>query len=43
MTSISMSRRYIDFYDASKSDVLIVVGYGFNADDGHINTVTLIS
>ncbi|NLN57461.1 MAG: hypothetical protein GX151_05840, partial [Gammaproteobacteria bacterium] len=40
LTSISMSRRYIDYYDASKkSDVIIVIGYGFNADDGHINTL----
>ena len=40
LTSITMSRRYIDYYDASKkSDVIIVIGYGFNADDGHINTL----
>lgn len=40
LTSISMSRRYIEYYDASKkSDVIIVIGYGFNADDGHINTL----
>lgn len=40
LTSISMSRRYIDFYDKTKEcEYLVVVGYGFNADDGHINTL----
>jgi len=40
LTCISMSRRYINFYDSSKnSDAIIVIGYGFNADDGHINTL----
>ena len=40
MTSIKMSRRYIDFYDKCKnSDRIVVLGYGFNSDDGHINTL----
>jgi hypothetical protein len=40
MTSIKMSRRYIDYFDKCKSSERIVVaGYGFNSDDGHINTL----
>ena len=40
MTSIKMSRNYIDFYDKCRTaDRLIVLGYGFNSDDGHINTL----
>lgn len=40
MTSITMSRKYIDFYDKCKNaDRIIVLGYGFNSDDGHINTL----
>jgi hypothetical protein len=40
MTSIKMSRRYIDFYDkCSQADRIVVLGYGFNSDDGHINTL----
>ncbi len=38
MTSVDMSRRYVDFYDGVKeSDALVVLGFGFNGDDGHIN------
>lgn len=38
LTSVDMSRKYVDFYDEMKeSDAVIVVGYGFNGDDGHIN------
>ena len=40
MTSIRMSRRYIDFFDKCRNaDRIIVLGYGFNSDDGHINTL----
>ena len=40
MTSIKMSRSYIDFYDKCQTaDRLIILGYGFNSDDGHINTL----
>lgn len=40
MTSIKMSRRYIDFFDKCKeSDRIVILGYGFNSDDGHINTL----
>ncbi len=38
LTSISMSRRYIDLFDKLKaSDALIAIGYNFNIDDNHIN------
>ena len=38
LTSVSMSRRYVDLFDKfSKCDVIGVVGFGFNSDDGHIN------
>lgn len=40
MTSIKMSRRYIEFFDKCKeADRIVVLGYGFNSDDGHINTL----
>lgn len=41
LTSVTMSRRYVDFYDAvvERADAAVVVGFGFNADDGHINTL----
>ena len=40
MTSIKMSKNYINFYDECQSaDRVIVLGYGFNSDDGHINTL----
>ena len=38
LTSIEMSRRYVDLYDQfCDSEAIVVVGYGFNDDDGHIN------
>lgn len=38
LTSVEMSRRYVDYYDAMcASDAVVVLGYGFNGDDGHIN------
>jgi hypothetical protein len=38
LTSVEMSRRYVEFYDAMRSsDAVVVLGYGFNGDDGHIN------
>lgn len=38
LTSIKMSKRYVDIYDQMKtSDSIAIVGYGFNSDDGHIN------
>lgn len=38
LTSISMSRRYIDLFDKlNSSDAIIAVGYNFNIDDNHIN------
>lgn len=38
LTSVSMSRRYVELFDNfSECDVIGVVGFGFNSDDGHIN------
>lgn len=40
MTSISMSMKYVDLYRAWKdSDAVVVVGFGFGADDEHINGI----
>ena len=33
-----MSRRYVNLFDAyAESDAIVVVGFGFNKDDSHIN------
>lgn len=38
MTSINMAQRYVDYYNTlCRSDWIVVVGFGFNGDDGHIN------
>lgn len=38
LTSITMSQRYVHLYeDFKKCDDIIIIGYGFNGDDGHIN------
>ena len=38
LTSVEMSRRYVNLFDSFKeSDAIIVVGFRFNSDDGHIN------
>lgn len=38
LTSITMSRRYVDLYDQFKeADIICSIGYGYNGDDGHIN------
>lgn len=38
LTSVAMSRRYVQLFDAYKnSDAIIVVGFGFHKDDSHIN------
>lgn len=38
LTSVDMSRRYVGLYDEyAVCDHLVVVGYGFNIDDSHIN------
>lgn len=40
MTSIKMCERYYTFYKhCVNADRVIVLGYGFNSDDGHINTL----
>lgn len=38
MTAIEMSIRYVTTYEAfKKSDIICIVGFGFNKDDEHIN------
>lgn len=38
LTSITMSRRYVELYDRfEQSDIIAIIGYGFGGDDGHIN------
>lgn len=38
LTSITMSKRYVDLYEEFYgSDIICIIGYGFNGDDGHIN------
>jgi hypothetical protein len=38
LTSVSMSRRYVELFDHfSECDAIGVIGFGFNSDDGHIN------
>lgn len=38
LTSIEMSRRYIELFDHFKTcEAVVVIGFGFHGDDGHIN------
>jgi hypothetical protein len=38
LTSIEMSRRYVELFDHFKACyAIVVIGFGFNGDDGHIN------
>lgn len=38
LTSVTMSRRYVQLFDSfNESDAIVVVGFGFNKDDSHIN------
>ena len=38
LTSVKMSERYVELYNRLKeADIVCVVGYSFNIDDGHIN------
>lgn len=38
LTSVEMSRKYVKLFDEYKgSDTIVVVGFAFNGDDGHIN------
>lgn len=38
MTSIKVSLKYTQLYEHYKnSDYIVIIGYGFNVDDGHIN------
>lgn len=40
ITSVSMTKRFHETYDVfNKSDVICALGFGFNSDDGHINTI----
>lgn len=38
LTSVEMSRRYVELHDKFReADAIVVVGFGFNSDDSHIN------
>lgn len=38
LTSVAMSRRYVELFDAFRdSNAIVVIGFGFNSDDSHIN------
>lgn len=38
LTSVEMSRRYVELHDRFReADAIVVVGFGFNSDDSHIN------
>ncbi|OCH26792.1 hypothetical protein A6E12_11780 [Aliivibrio fischeri] len=38
LTSVDMSRRYVGLFDEYlECDAIVVIGYGFNIDDSHIN------
>ncbi|KGN01647.1 hypothetical protein Z969_08190 [Clostridium novyi A str. 4570] len=38
LTSVKMSERYVNLFNKFKeADIICVCGFGFNADDGHIN------
>jgi len=40
LTSVHVSRDYVTFFDAMcSSQAVVAAGFGFNADDGHINTL----
>lgn len=40
MTSIEMSKQYVKMYDDFKnSDIICIIGFGFNPDDEHINGI----
>lgn len=40
MTSIEMSKKYVDVYNAwADSDAIVIVGFGFGSDDEHINGI----
>ena len=40
MTSIDISCRYADLYrNYQKADAIVVIGFNFNSDDSHINTI----
>lgn len=38
ITSVSMTLRYSEYYKhLCESDIIAVIGFGFNSDDGHVN------
>lgn len=40
MTSITMSQSYVNMYNSFKnSDIICIIGFGFNLDDEHINGI----
>jgi hypothetical protein len=40
MTSIDMSLKYVNVYNSYKeSDYIVIIGFGFNSDDEHINGI----
>ena len=40
LTSVEVSRRYVEYYEkVTSSDAAVIVGFGFNGDDGHINAL----
>lgn len=40
LTSVDVSKRYVEYYDdVVESKCAVVIGFGFNGDDGHINTL----
>jgi len=40
IAAIESAERFVDFYrSASESDIVAVIGFGFNDDDGHINAI----
>lgn len=40
LTTINVSKRYVNYFDKLKeSDIICVIGFGFNQDDGHINGI----
>lgn len=40
LTTISISQRYVDSFNKfNESDIICAIGFGFNSDDGHINSL----
>ena len=40
LTALTISQRYVDTFNKLKeSDIVCAIGFGFNGDDGHINSI----